>query len=173
MIVSRFQHNSLRIITTCLVCCFVTSSMSRVSFSNSSWRCCKYCVISAKTIAHCLTRNSLSNFTRLKKSTRFHMKTKTHHRCTKNFQKVTGKKCKFQTEILYIITVPPQEANFVMTKYKATYCAEACNEWRAPSPRLSAWAHSSEETWQGWQAVGEAYVRFDPLEIRYPDLPRR
>ena len=29
-----------------------------------------------------------------------------------------------------------------------------CNEWRDPSPRLSAWTHSSEETSQRWRAVG-------------------
>ena len=35
------------------------------------------------------------------------------------------------------------------------YYAEACNEWREPSPRLSAWATHSEETSQRWRAVGD------------------
>ena len=30
------------------------------------------------------------------------------------------------------------------------YYAEACNEWRSPSSRFSAWQHSSDETSQWW-----------------------
>ena len=35
------------------------------------------------------------------------------------------------------------------------FYAEACNEWRGPSPRLSVWQHSSEEMSQRWRAVGD------------------
>ena len=35
------------------------------------------------------------------------------------------------------------------------YFAEACNDWRGPSPRLSAGQYSSEETLQLWRAVGD------------------
>ena len=35
------------------------------------------------------------------------------------------------------------------------YYAEACNEWRGPSPRLSVWQHGSEETSQRRRAVGD------------------
>ena len=36
------------------------------------------------------------------------------------------------------------------------YYAEACNEWRDPSLRLSAEQHSSENTSQRWRAVGDS-----------------
>ena len=52
------------------------------------------------------------------------------------------------------------------------YYAEACNEWRGRSPRLSAWAHSSKETSHRWRAV-DNIVLFDRPGNRTPDLTHR
>ena len=52
-------------------------------------------------------------------------------------------------------------------KKKKFNCADACNEWRDPSPRLSAWAT---------QLVGKPLAtlcRFDRYGNRTPDLPHR
>ena len=35
------------------------------------------------------------------------------------------------------------------------YYTDACNEWRSPSPRLSAWATQLRKTSQRWRAVGD------------------
>ena len=40
------------------------------------------------------------------------------------------------------------------SSYSRYYYAEACNEWRGPSPRLSASTTQPQETPQQWRTVG-------------------
>ena len=49
------------------------------------------------------------------------------------------------------------------------YYAEACNEWRGPSPRLSAWATQLRRN----VATVATLCRFDRSGIRTPYLPHR
>ena len=48
------------------------------------------------------------------------------------------------------------------------YYTEACNEWRDPSPRLSAWTTRLQKTSQRWRAVGDTVSKpvIEPLTSR-------
>ena len=48
----------------------------------------------------------------------------------------------------------------------AVLYAEAWNEWRGPSPQLSAWVTQLEETSERWRAVGDTVSDLTDLGIK-------
>ena len=53
------------------------------------------------------------------------------------------------------------------------YYAEACNEWRDPSPRHSAWTTQLRTNVAVVASRWRQHVRFERTRNRSPDVPRR
>ena len=53
------------------------------------------------------------------------------------------------------------------------YYSEECNEWRGPSPQLSAWATQLRRNVAAVASRWRHCVRFDRYGNRIPDLPHR